>query len=501
MIENQTKIYKKILFYGFGRVCCLLTIVVSVLSANVTTLSAQEVSVSPELNIRNYYSYEILGKITDRYLVYRDKGFIKEVDVFNEYMEHSQHSELIFEKKKTDMISTVGMDTSFQMIYGFLEKDSLYIKMRRYDKVVQLIDSSTITTIPKKSIKRRINSKVSEDKSKVLIYTLNVDDHLDIYLYDNRRNRLAARRLLKFTPDINIKSELRDMLITDSGDILMMLYKQDLSSSKKNQKVRVLQYSINTDISYVSTIDFGDMQRKDVYLDYDNINQNIIISGLYSEKKQRENKGIFLVNKKLAEMQDIEEAKLIPFSESLVDEVTRSKKKKNKVFEHFTVKDIVKRQDGGIIMILELSKEFSRRSSYATNYSRSNYNPSVRRGWVDYYNEDIIISSIKPDGEVEWSKILYKKQFSQDDEAIYSSFHIMLTPSRMRLLYNDEIKSSNTVSEYIMDPVGNVARNSLLSTDDQGMKLRFRDAIQLNNRELLVPSENNFNLNLVRISY
>ena len=77
----------------------------------------------------------------------------------------------------------------------------------------------------------------------------------------------------------------------------------------------------------------------------------------------------------------------------------------------------------------------------------------------------------------------------------------MLTPSRLRMLYNDEIKSSSTVSEYIIDPVGNIARNSLLSTDDQNVKLRFRDAVQLGNNELLVPSESNFNLSLVKITY
>ena len=77
----------------------------------------------------------------------------------------------------------------------------------------------------------------------------------------------------------------------------------------------------------------------------------------------------------------------------------------------------------------------------------------------------------------------------------------MKTPSRLRLLYNDEIKKSNTVSEYIMDPTGKIARNSLLSTEDQEMKLRFRDALQISNRELLVPSETNYDLILVKITY
>ncbi len=466
------------------------------------SMSAQEVSISPEVSIRNYFSYELLGKISDRYLVYRDKGFLKEVDVFNEFMEHSQHSELVFEKKKTDMISTIGLDTSFQMVYGYIENDSLFVKMRRYDKRVSLIDSSLITKIPKKDVKRSFNSIVSENKSKLLLYTLNKDDNLDLFLYDNDKNRLAVNRRLKFPSDINLRTDLKEMVLSDAGEVIFLLYKQPQSGTKDKNDVKFFYYSPLSDRGNLARMSIGDKVRRDIHLDYDNLNNKVIITGLFSEKKTRDNKGIFLINKTPADLQELEVAKLIPFSESLVNEVSRTKKKKNRIFEHFTFNKIIKRQDGGVIMVMELAKEFSRRSSYSTNYSRSaSYNSHIRRGWVDYYNEDIIISSISPEGTVDWSKILYKKQFSQDDEAIYSSFYIMLTPSRMRLLYNDEIKSSSTVSEYIVDPLGNIARNSLLSTDDQNVKLRFRDAVQLGNNELIVPSESNFNLSLVKISY
>ena len=472
--------------------CCLMLIEVK----------AQEVSISPEVNIRNYFSYELLGKISDRYLVYRDKGFLKEVDVFNEFMEHSQHSELIFEKKKTDMISAIGLDTSFQMVYGYIENDSLFVKMRRYDKRVSLIDSSLIAKIPKKDLKRSFNSLVSEDKSKLLLYTLNKDDNLDLYLYDNNKNRLAVHRRLKFPNEINLRTDLKEMVVSDNGELFFLLYKQDQGLTKEKNEVKFFYYAPLSEKGNLARMSIGDKIRKDIHLDFDNLNNKVIITGLYGEKKTKDNKGIFLLSKTPDNLGEQEVAKIIPFSESLVNEVSRTKKKKNRVFEHFTFKEVIKRQDGGVLMIMELAKEFSRRSSYSTNYSRStSYNSHIRRGWVDYYNEDIIVTSISPEGTVDWSKILYKKQFSQDDEAIYSSFYIMLTPSRLRMLYNDEIKSSSTVSEYIIDPVGNIARNSLLSTDDQNVKLRFRDAVQLGNNELLVPSESNFNLSLVKITY
>ena len=65
----------------------------------------------------------------------------------------------------------------------------------------------------------------------------------------------------------------------------------------------------------------------------------------------------------------------------------------------------------------------------------------------------------------------------------------MKTPSRLKLVFNDEIKNNNTVSEYILDPLGRFNRNSLLSTDYQNLKIRFADAIQISSNEFLAPIE------------
>ena len=96
---------------------------------------------------------------------------------------------------------------------------------------------------------------------------------------------------------------------------------------------------------------------------------------------------------------------------------------------------------------------------------------------------------------------MYKKQFSQDDNAIYSSYFLYTTPSRIKLVYNDEIKTNNTVSEYVLDPLGNFERKSVLSTQYQNLKLRFRDAIQISPNEIIIPSESTNKINLVKIEY
>ena len=461
-------------------------------------VSAQEVSISSELTIRNYMAYDLLGRIDDKFIVFRDKGDTKEIDIFDKYLEHTSHTELFFEKRKSTVVHTLGLDTSFQLIYNYVDKDSIYIKMRRYNSAVVLQDSSEIGRLPKKIIRKKISEVTSEDKSKVLIYTLDDEDNFLFFLYDNDRNTLLTESKLAI-PDFEPNKHSYELKLTNSGQLLVLLVKPDFN---RNAIFSLVHFDLYNQKATAHLLNSEKYQR-DYFLDYDNQNDKVIFCGTFSEKRGKNAEGYYIINKRLGDLQLEETAKILPFPDQLIEEVGRSKRKKNKVFQDFTVREVLKRNDGGFLIMMELSKEFSRRNSYSptTNFDRGSYGPAARRGWVDYYNEDIIVSSISPAYEFDWSKILYKKQFSQDDEAIYSSFFVMKTPSRLRLLYNDEIKKSNTVSEYIMDPTGKIARNSLLSTEDQEMKLRFRDALQISNRELLVPSETNYDLILVKITY
>ena len=52
-----------------------------------------------------------------------------------------------------------------------------------------------------------------------------------------------------------------------------------------------------------------------------------------------------------------------------------------------------------------------------------------------------------------------------------------------------------------MNPLGEYKRESVLSTEYQKLKLRFRDALQIGPSSLIVPSERNFALSLVKIDY
>jgi hypothetical protein len=120
---------------------------------------------------------------------------------------------------------------------------------------------------------------------------------------------------------------------------------------------------------------------------------------------------------------------------------------------------------------------------------------------VDYYYDDVFAISIHPDGQEHWKQIMHKKQYSQDDDAAYSSYFLLKTPSALRVIFNDEAKYETTVSEYVLTGGGKADRNAVMSTESQKLRLRFRDAVQVAANELIVLSESRSKLKLVRVTY
>ena len=460
------------------------------------TVSSQEISVSSEMSLRNYYAYEIVGEIDDRIIVYRDKGFTKEIDVFNKDLENTQSAEIIFEKKKVDVINVLPQDSVFQIIYGYFEKDSMVLRARVYNRSVVMTDSITFAKIPKADVRKRMTYAVSDDGSKVLMATMDIKENVLFLIYDSVRRRLLWKNKLNIIGEV--RQNLSNIVISDNADFILPIseFRQDFDDDVYSMICFKPTRNDHQQINF----DFSNIRRSSLLIDFDNKNKQLILAGTFTDRKAKEALGYYHFNKPMSQVGFEESLKLTYFPNNLFEELLQGKKRKSKILQDLKVQEIVLRNDGGLLIVSELEREFSRRNPYNT-YSRNPYDSYSRRGWVDYYNDDIIVTNLTPTGEIDWNKVLYKKQFSQDDDGIFSSFFIMKTPSRLRFIYNDEIKKNNTVSEYLMDPIGKVARNSLLSTEYQNMKLRFKDAVQLSSNSVLVPSEKNYELNLVKITY
>ncbi len=233
----------------------------------------------------------------------------------------------------------------------------------------------------------------------------------------------------------------------------------------------------------------------DVKFTFDNLNQSLVAGGLYGNENTATTNGLFYLNISYSNPSN-HVLVFHPFETDFVNVLLEKDRSKNKGLTEAEVQEVVLRRDGGILLIGELAKEFIRGGSSSAYYARTGTRPIV-----DYYYDDLFVFSFHPDGTLHWKDILHKKQYSQDDDAVYSSYFLAKTPSALRLVFNDEVKTANTVSEYVVRGNGEYDRNAVMNTDRKDLSIRFRDGIQIAANAFVAPSERRHKVKLVKVAY
>lgn len=467
-------------------------ILVLMIFPGASTLQAQVITVSEELPLRSDYSYRILGWIDGDLMLFRDRGHQFFVQSFDEELHLKWEREITVGEGRGDIIGIVSDSGLIHIFIGIRDKGDYSIQHRVYDPAINLIDSVTIDKIENIFITPRMLISTSEDKTNVVIFREN-GNSLVLHSYG-----ITEREVLwenEFTlPPGQFSHDYRSVEVSNSGAFYLTI--QPDRFLQKVQKLEVYSSVEGADEIMHRSIDFGESQVYDHYSQFDNVNGHLVISGLYSDRNISRAEGFYFIKYRSG---DAPELHFLSFDQSLLAEVQGKETTNTRGLSDFNVQKIALRQDGGAVIIAELNKEFSRRANLPVRRETGSF--FSRGGWVDYYYEDLILFAVHPDGKEHWKKVLRKRQYSQDDEAIYSSFFLFKTPERLRFLFNDEIKQENTVGGYEVTGNGSVERKTVFNTDYQRLKLRFKDGLQVAYNECIVPSERNNRLNLVRIQY
>lgn len=456
----------------------------------------QKVTVSRDINIKGNFSYDILPNIGGNVIFYHDRSNEQSFEIFDSNFRYIQTISPEFERQGFMPIGIASLDSTFHFYYKHMDQGKVHYKAIAYNKNVAVVDSFTFAIMDKKDELGKPAFIFSQDKSKVLIFNPN-EKGIYLRLIDNRNFETYYEGLLTI-PGINLRSDFRKIVLTNDGIFYIFTQKKtywDKKESKHFQIIEVMgprEYSLK---SFYPNID----EITQVLWSYDEINKKIALSGLTSYYNDETRiSGYFGVSIDYSKSDILNEIFIHKFSSDFIGEIIGKKNKKLRGLPDLRIAHMELRQDGGIVLFTEFVREYVRRSQVMT---AGQFGAFPSRGYMDYYHEDVLVFATFPNGEEHWRKILFKKQYSQDDEGAYSSFFIFKTPSRLKLLYNDEIRNNNTVSEYVLDPIGDYERKSVLSTEYQNLRLRFIEAEQISSKTLIVPSEKAWKINLVKIEY
>lgn len=444
----------------------------------------QHIDLSKEINFNNDDGFELIGEINDTVLLFKENGNEYSVDLYDKDLKYLLEKELKFEKQRIHFNAIVRGDSSYTILYSFEDRFKLKLRALKFDLRGNVIDSTGIYEERDYLDIEHFSHVLSDDRTKVMLFRFSKINAIEFIYVDLVNMQRIWYKEMEFE-DTRINSELIGLLLSNSGELVLAFEKNNYTFKRKKHYQHI--YVIDPVLDEVKDFQIYFQSKLSTSINFviDEKNGEVIVAGLYAPKSTSKAQGYYMykfVGDKLVQPLMFEK-----FRQQLLIKYSGKRKNPKKYIDDLILKDIVLRQDGGMILLTEMQKEVMRES--------------VRRRYVDYHYEDMIIISVHPDGRFFWDELIRKYQLSYDDQARFSSYFLFQNPSSLRIVFNDEIKSENTISEYSFNPLGNGKRSSLFSTDLHRLKLAFEDAKQVSSDSFIVPSLHNGKYRLIKISY
>lgn len=487
--------YLSFLLSPFSKVACFVLFCCALVAFAPFNATAQNMRVSDGLTIRNDYGYEIIGRLRDRILLFRDKYDEFEVQAYDNQMRPAWSREIEdLNKRGIQVIAVLGAKNDFSIIYKLRRRGNTYLRVNKYDPGASLIDTMTVKDYGERFFSPPTLRHIqSEDKNCLAVYNTAEGGKMEVVCFRLDKMQVLWDKVISYEQTFD-EANGQAMVLSNNGTLFFVRETNNRKSRIEEHRYEIL--CINTEIEQHVKVLMPEFLTGDTHFIYDNLNRTLVGAGLYAEKNKERVNGVFYMC--------IHPGDTVrnfvrhePFDDKFISILRRKDvADDSKGITDVRINQLVLRQDGGVVLVAERAHELMRGAAAGRGFWRDGM-----RMVIDYYYDDFFLIALPAEGKSQWKTVLHKKQYSQDDEGTFSSFFTMLGSDQLRFLFNDEIKYENSCSEYVVTPLGDFDRNSLLNTEGQNLRLRFKDGIQISSTECVIPSEFRNKLKLVLLQY
>lgn len=323
-------------------------------------------------------------------------------------------------------------------------------------------------------------------------------DRIQFICLDNALNKIYTKTLPLNRPDNEI--ETAKFTVDNDGNAYAVFLKSKEKMTMAEQEIfTVYKVSAEEEAIYETEIKIKKNLFGDYYFNADNSNHNIVLSGFYDDDNPRNEPAAFgfffvLLNTDSGTLNTL---KYNDFEPHFMQELTSRQNQAPKLFT-FNINRVILRHDGGAALITESLIKDSRETVFNSQFSPT-FNSIQRINFYQY--NDIVVFSLKPDGSQDWHAIMRKKQSSEEDNGIYSSFLISNERDKLRFLYIDEISTAASLREYVLNSNGKVSGKAILNQENEDLMLLPQAGKQVSPNEIVLPSYLRNQLRLVKITY
>lgn len=315
-----------------------------------------------------------------------------------------------------------------------------------------------VTEVGKEELGGHFSWKLSEDKSKLLLlYTYDTDSRqtYDLHVFDENLAEVWSKKdCLRNGGD---PFAIEQYEIDEKGNVYLL-------STEFNEQRREKRAGA-PDYAYFLTVykQEGKLEERfginlpgkfltDIRIKLNN-EQDVVGGGFYAEKGSYSLKGsyFFTIDGSSGEVV----AKSVkPFDADFIEEAIEKKplavnKRKGDVqLRKFGIRlnDILLREDGSAVL---LGEQYSLLTQ--TSITKNMFGRIRTRSTYVYDFNDIIVVSMDKDGQEEWTRKIKKKQHSENDGGLYSSYRMKMIRGALYAVFNN-YREDNTTGRKKMEP-------------------------------------------------
>ena len=374
----------------------------------------------------------------------------------NQKLKRSQEMELKYKGKLREFEDVVMVGGKLYLLTSFNNqvKKKNYLFSQQLSK--RLIPSKTLVKIGEidsRNIFREgeFDLVISRDSSKVMLYNQlpyqkNEPERFAFRVFDNQFNELWTKDIV--LPYNDNQFAVEEYRIDKNGNIYLLgvLYQDRVRvrrQGRPNYQYIILAYSKEGTVVQEYKIDLSEKFITDLTFRIAN-DGKLVCSGFYSDKGTYSIKGTYFFRID-PETKSIFNKNLHPFDfDFLTEHMTEGRKEKAQKAEEsgkvkrstelyqYSLDELILRSDGGALMVAEQYYVYERSYRYFDN--------TIRYDYYYHYN-DIIVVNIRPNGEIEWTSRIPKRQETVNDGGYFSSYAMSIVKDRLFFIFNDNSRN------------------------------------------------------------
>lgn len=468
----------------------------------------QRISYSaPENEDARTLDFEIIGKVSGNFLVYKNIRNHNAVSVYDNDMGLKERVELDFMPDKTLNADFISYPDFAYIIYQYQKRNILHCMAAKIDGNAKKIgepvelDTAQISIFADNKIYNMVNS---EDKQKIMIFKIQkkYDKFNFKTLLFNSQLQLQHTSRMQMPYD-DRRDVFSDFFVDNDGTFIFAKSIKGGSRELVSKLFLLIKPSLSDQFNE-NELTLNKSYLDEVTLKVDNINKRYLLNSFYYNQKRGNIDGLYTAiwdkqaNKLLVQ-------NMAEFSDSMKREA-KTDGSIRFAYNDFFIRNVILKKDGGFILSAEDFSSQSRSSPwnrmdylysypYISSYdyylySRSSYwyyyRPRNTNSLTRYYYNNIAIMNVDKDGKLVWTNVIRKDQYDDGDDN-FLSYQIMNAGGELHFLFNELERRNQLISDQSITPDGKLTRNPTLKSLDKGYQFMPRFAKQVSAKQIIVP--------------